>query len=108
MEIKEEKTDKYYVLSLSGRLDASTAPPFEEKLTSVIDDGNESVLVDFTDLEYISSSGLRVLLVGAKKLKQSSAMLNLCGLKSHIKEVFDIAGFTPLFKMYDSYDEAIN
>ncbi len=108
MEIREEKRDKYYVVSLVGRLDASTAGDFEEKLIAAIDNGETSVIVDFVELDYISSSGLRVLLVGAKKLKSMNGMIGLCNLKSHIKEVFEIAGFLPVFNVFDTLEEALN
>ncbi|MCF8239934.1 MAG: STAS domain-containing protein [Melioribacteraceae bacterium] len=108
MDIKEEKNEKYFVLSIVGRLDASTAGAFEEKLLSVIDSGEKKLLINFGELDYISSSGLRVLLVGAKKVKALEGKIALCDLKSHIMEVFEIAGFTPIFDIYSTYEEAIN
>ncbi len=108
MEIKEEKNAKYYILGITGRLDASTSSVFEEKLVSLLDSGETNILINFSELEYISSSGLRVLLVGAKKLKASNGKISLCNLKNHIYEVFEIAGFTPIFNIYKTLEEALN
>ncbi|MCF8259456.1 MAG: STAS domain-containing protein [Melioribacteraceae bacterium] len=108
MDITEQKNGKYFILGIAGRLDASTAGAFEQMLMKTIEAGEKDILVDFSNLDYISSSGLRVLLMGAKKLKGNDAVLNLCALKDHIKEVFDIAGFTPVFSIKPNVDAVLN
>ncbi|MFH0736628.1 MAG: STAS domain-containing protein [bacterium] len=108
MEIKEERTGRFYILSITGRLDASTSNIFEEKLISLLDSGETQILINFSELEYISSSGLRVLLVGAKKLKTTNQKISLCNLRSHIYEVFEIAGFTPIFNIFKTLQEALS
>ncbi len=101
MEILEQKLDNGYEFKVIGRLDASTSNDFEEKVIAAIENGETEIIVNFSELDYISSSGLRVLLVGAKKLKALSGSVTLSGLKKHIKEVFEIAGFTPLFTIIE-------
>lgn len=108
MQFSEERTEKYYVLNISGRLDASTSSSFEEKLTSIIDSGEKKILINFKELEYISSMGLRVLLQAAKKIKGNQGNISLCEMKDNILEVFDIAGFTQVFKIYKTYNEAVD
>ena len=107
MNIVEEKLNNSYVISVNGRLDAGNSSELEEKIVSAIDNGEKDLVVNFTDLEYISSSGLRVLLVGAKKLDADGKKLSICCMKDHIKEVFDIAGFTPIFNVYGSLQDAL-
>lgn len=107
MNISEEKINGYYIFGLEGRLDANTSGSFEDKLINKIDDGETNILVNFDRLDYISSSGLRVLLVGAKKLKGKKGKISLCGLKKHIKEVFEIAGFMPVFQVFDKCEEVL-
>ncbi|KAB2841541.1 MAG: STAS domain-containing protein [Melioribacteraceae bacterium] len=107
MQFSEERTGKFYVLSVSGRLDASTSSNFEEKLTSIIDSGEKNVLINFKELDYISSMGLRVLLQAAKKVKLNQGAISLCEMKDNILEVFDIAGFTQVFQIYKTYNEAV-
>ena len=80
---------------------------FEQKLFEVIEDGERSVIVDFEELDYISSAGLRVLLKAAKELKRSQGKIVLCSMKDYIKEVFEIAGFVALFPIVSSVGDAV-
>ncbi|MBU2491514.1 MAG: STAS domain-containing protein [Bacteroidetes bacterium] len=108
MQFSEERTEKFYVLNAGGRLDASTSSSFEEKLTSIIDSGEKNILINFKNLDYISSMGLRVLLQAAKKIKSNQGTISICDMKDNILEVFDIAGFTQVFQIYKSYNEAVS
>jgi anti-anti-sigma factor len=107
MDISQTKLNEAIVLKLEGRLDTNTASIFEEKLMGLIDDNENRIVVDFSQLDFISSSGLRVLLLAGKKLKTTNGKLGLCSLQSHIKEVFDVAGFTMLFSMFPDQEEAV-
>lgn len=104
MTINVEKKEKYCIISIFGRLDASTSGEFEEQLIKKLEEGEVDIVINFADLDYISSSGLRVLLVGAKKIKVANKKMVLAGLKKHIYEVFEIAGFTPIFEIVDSIE----
>ena len=108
MEILERKTGNVGVISLSGRLDAYSANDVETKLNSMIDAAQVQLVVSLEELEYISSSGLRVLLAGLKKVKKQQGDIRLACLKPYIKEVFDIAGFTQLFNMFDTEEAAVD
>ncbi|MEJ2428701.1 MAG: STAS domain-containing protein [Deltaproteobacteria bacterium] len=107
MEVLEKRQDGICILELLGRLDSNTSPEFEKKLFEVIDDGTRSVVVDFANLDYISSAGLRVLLKAAKELKRSDGKIVLCSMKDYIKEVFEIAGFVSLFPITSSAIDAV-
>jgi anti-anti-sigma factor len=98
MDITTEKKENYNLLKVSGRLDSTTALEFEKSLLNFIESGKENI-VDFSDLKYISSSGLRVLLVAAKKLSDANEKLTIVSMQDHIKEVFDISGFTDIFNI---------
>ena len=107
MEIKEEKNEHGCILQVNGRLDAATAPELEKKLENLLEAGEKNFLVDLKELDYISSVGLRVLLMLAKKCKTSSGQAVLCSLQEHVFEVFEIAGFTSIFKICSSREEAM-
>lgn len=107
MEFTEEKRGPVVLLALRGKLDASTAPRLEEKLLALIQAGDKQVIVNGERLDYISSAGLRVLLVAAKRLKPVSGKVVLSCLKAHIKEVFEIAGFTTIFPICATDEEAL-
>ena len=107
MEINEDKRGDVVILSLSGRLDATTAKTFQERILSVIDSGAQRLVVDFSQLEYVSSSGLRVFLLAAKRLQPTDGKFALCGLQDHIRQVFDLAGFSSIISIYGSRAEAV-
>jgi len=93
-------------LVIEGRLDASTSNELEARLIGCIDKGEKKFILDFANLDYISSSGLRVLLMGAKRLRGSGGKIVIASPQPHVKDVFDIAGFTAIFPIYGSRAEA--
>ena len=107
MEINTKREDKALVVSVSGRMDAVTASDFENALTEFIDQGDNSLVIDFSDLDYISSAGLRSILGAAKKMKGLKGKLFLANLKEVVKEVFDISGFSAIIPIYDSVETAL-
>lgn len=107
MELNENRQGDVVILSLSGRLDSNTADGFEEKLLGKIRGGEKLIVLDFSDLEYISSAGLRVLLKAARELKQTDGKMHLCELKDYIQEVFDLSGFVSFLPIYGSVDESV-
>lgn len=106
MDINESQQDNATVISLSGRLDSSTSAQFEQYILGKIDSGVR-LIVDFSLLDYISSAGLRVLLLAAKKVKQAGGRLILCSLKPHIREVFEISGFLAILDIRAGQAEAL-
>lgn len=106
MQIKEERNGDLGIVSMDGRLDNETAQGFQEKMSALIDAGCTRLVVDMADLQYISSVGLRAFLLISKKLKPLGGKLLMCKQQSHIKEVFDIAGFSSLFPCYPTREEA--
>lgn len=100
MEIEEAKKDGVVILSLKGRLDALTAQSLEEKFLNLLQTEEKLFAVNFTQLEYISSGGLRVLLKTAKILSNSTGKIVLFALNDHIREIFEIAGFLSLFSIF--------
>jgi anti-sigma B factor antagonist len=119
MEITERKTADIVTLSLSGKLDTTTAKTFEEKILGEIESGDRRFVIDLAQLDYIGSAGLRVFLLAAKRLDSANGKLVLCGFKKTIpyntlnrtrdpvREAFDIAGFSSIFSTYGSHDDAI-
>ena len=107
MDISEDRKAGAVVLALSGKFDATTAKPFEEKIIGVINSGTQRLVVDLSQLEYISSSGLRVFLLAAKRLQSTDGKIVLCSMKDHVRQVFDLAGFSSILAIYGSRDEAI-
>ncbi|GAG18922.1 unnamed protein product [marine sediment metagenome] len=107
MQISRKEEKGIHIFSLDGRFDAHSAGDVEKELNLTISKGERKLLLDMGGVEYISSAGLRVLLAAAKKLKKEEGDIKICCLKPYVKEVFDIAGFTQIFKIYDTTEEAI-
>lgn len=108
MEIGEKKAGQVDILSLVGRLDAYAANDVEKKIAIVTEKAQVNLVIYMDKLEYISSSGLRVLLAALKKARKQQGDIRLAGLQPYVKEVFDVSGFTQLFKMFEKEEEAIN
>jgi anti-sigma B factor antagonist len=64
-------------------------------------------VIDLSHLEYVSSSGLRVFLLAAKRLHSAEGKIVLCSLKEHVRQVFDLAGFSSILSIYGSRDDAL-
>ena len=92
IEIKRNKEE--LIIEITGRLDTTTAPALEKAINDNLGT-SESLILDFNNLEYISSAGLRVLLSAQKKLQQSGAMKlkNVC---EEVMDVFEITGFADI------------
>jgi len=106
MKITQNEKDGILELSISGRLDAVSAVEADKTFSSIIDDGNNNLLIDLAELDYISSAGLRVLLVVAKRIQQNRGKVVLCALNANVKEIFEISGFSSIFNIFDGKEEA--
>lgn len=96
-----------HILALSGQLDSRSAPELERELLSSLAKKRHSILLDFSQLEFISSAGLRVLVMTGKRLAAQGGALALCTLPPAVLEVFEVAGMTPLFPIHPSRAEAV-
>lgn len=106
MSVTFEKVGTATVASLQGRLDSTNSPAIETQLASQLGEGG--FVLDVSKLDYISSAGLRVVLVIAKKLKQSGTAFLLAGMQPHIRDVFEISGFLTILDVAASRDDALS
>ena len=107
MELVESRDRGQLIMALRGRLDSGTCRTVEHRLTVLLDGGTRAVVLDFADLHYISSAGLRVLLMVAKRLKAVQGRLALCALRGEVEEVFELSGFAKLFGIFPTRREAL-
>lgn len=108
MDIQSEKREQGTLLTVKGRMDSSTASTFDAHCQQLVDSGETVVITDLTDLEFMSSAGLRSILVLAKKLKSVDGTMCFCGVEGMIKEIFTLSGFDNMFTFYDTAEEAFN
>ncbi len=108
MNITTTEVEGITIAAFEGNLDTNTAPDAEERLGELLEKGVTKILVDFTTLDYISSAGLRVLLVTTKRLGGAGGSMRLCGLNETVDEVFEISGFSTIFSVFGTRDEALD
>ena len=89
------------VVGLNGKLDSGNATPVEIALLEVIAKGETNLKIDCKQLTFVSSAGLRSLIMAIKKMKPLGGTVTLLGLQSNVKEVLAISGLLPLFKIQD-------
>jgi len=113
MEIVHRRFNRVDLLSVSGRVDATTAPQLKQALDALFAAGRHRIVLDLAELEYISSPGLRVLIEARKRARDWNVTdleggdIRIAHLPPRIKEVFDLTGFTSLFEMYSDTVDAV-
>lgn len=108
MELPEERLGDAVVLDARGRIDSTTAKEFGDKLIGHIESGCRRLIVDFKNLAYISSAGFRALLLAAKRADETGSHFVLCGVTGKIGQLFEIGGFTDLFRIYPTREDGIS
>lgn len=106
MDVTSQRNENVLTVDVKGRVDGSTAVAFEEAVRNAVVETDRAVIMDFGQLDYISSAGLRVVLLTAKSLQSQDAKLMLCALSDPIREVFKISGFDKLLPIHDTREEA--
>jgi anti-anti-sigma factor len=99
MEFAQEQAGDIVIVRLAGRLDSGAARSAEDGFNAVLTSDSPQLAVDMTKLDYISSAGLRVLLVMAKKVQQAKGKVALFGLSPNVREVFSVSGFDTIFSI---------
>jgi len=107
MDITERQSGDIVVLDLGGRLDTTNYQQFEAKTMGLINEGKNKIVVNCSNLNYISSSGLRIMLMALKGASVGGGMFTLCELQENIREIFEISGFCSIFKIFPTEQEAL-
>lgn len=106
IEIRRTNRDAVAVLELAGRLDVTTSSQLEDAINGVFDSNDRTLVIDCSELKYISSSGLKILLLAARRFGSADGRVVLCGVEGPIRKVFDISGFSSIFSIKDTQEEA--
>ena len=95
------------IFHIQGRLDSVSTPELEQRVIICLDQGSKNLVLDFSELDYINSAGLRVLVMSYQRLVPLGGQVMVCGAKDYIAEIFDISGYNRIFLMYPDVDQAI-
>lgn len=98
MDIKKKYNEKELTLYIEGRIDTITSQELEKEINDELGNFN-SLIIDFTDLEYISSAGLRVLIATQKKLKPENIPFVIKNVNDTVNEIFRMSGFNKILKI---------
>jgi anti-anti-sigma factor len=107
MTINETREGAVVVVAPAGRVDSTTSAALDAHLVQLGKAGDDRLVVDFGGVDYISSAGLRVMLTLAKRTRERGGKLALCGLADAVQQVFELAGFLPLFAVEGTRDAAV-
>ncbi len=107
LQIQLEEIEHRVILRLDGRIDAATTPILERKVQMLIDENHTHLLLDFSQVDYLSSAGMRLLLSVAKKLKAKKGHFVLFSLGDEVSEIIKMAGFDKILHICLNEKEAL-
>ena len=107
MDIGERTEGAAVVVSLNGRLDGVTAPDLEATITAIVERGDVRVALDCAEMGYVSSAGLRALLISARKCQQGGGKLTVAALQPDCRSVMEMSGFLAIIECHDTSEAAI-
>lgn len=107
MEIHDERIGDTCVVTAKGRLDGGASATFADRIGELIASSKPKLLIDFAGVDFVTSAGLRAVLVLLKKIKAADGSFALCGVQESVREVLDITGFAGMLKIHTARADAI-
>ena len=107
LEIKVEEIDSIIILRLLGRIDASSSAILQDKMKVLINENRYVILLDFSNIDYLSSAGLRVLLSFTKKCREAKGRLGIFNISDDVMEVIKLTGFDKILNIYKKEKDAL-
>ncbi|HLH86990.1 MAG TPA: STAS domain-containing protein [Xanthobacteraceae bacterium] len=107
MDIEKEQIGDAHVVTAHGRLDGIYSAAFANEVGALITGTHPKILIDFTDIDHVTSAGLRAVLILVKKAKASGGVFALCGVNEQVREVLDTSGFDAMFNIYSGRAEGL-
>ena len=108
MEIRTKAVNDVTLLKIEGRLDGDTAPEMQDRLIQTAAGRPSKIIVNLADVEYVSSAGLRAILIAAKAVAAADGELRICNLHGMVRDVFDISGFSKALAVFPSEADALD
>jgi anti-anti-sigma factor len=107
MDIQKERVGDVDVVSPTGRLDGIYSSAFAKEVGELITGENPKILIDFAEIDYVTSAGIRAVLLLMKKAKASGGSFALCGVNEQIREVLDATGLGPIVPIHPGRPEGL-
>ena len=106
MKITERTESDISIIKPEGRIDWNTMPVFTDCLNRLIQEGSKKLLIDFSETEYIASSGMRTLITSLKMIEEKGGAMAICSLSDQLEELFNVVQFDKIIKIYKTDFEA--
>ena len=106
MEFKKTDYKRCTVIKGLGRIDSATSPDLEKVLTDLIP-SNKGIVLDMTDIDFVSSAGWWTIIRAQKEMKKANSELTLSGVNDNVKDSMDLIGILPYFNIYENVVDAI-
>lgn len=107
MQIESGRSGAARIVRVAGRIDSTTSPALEQELLPLLQPGDARVVLDLSGVQYVSSAGLRLVLMAAKRAKAAGGALAACGLPPSVRDVFTISGFDRIVPVLEAEAEAV-
>lgn len=107
IEIKVSELKRVFLLEISGRVDSVTATELGEHLNNAIDNGNNRIVIDLNEVEYMSSAGLREMVAALKRVQHGTGDVRIANPSDRVQEVLELAGLDQIFKIFPTQVEAV-
>ena len=107
LDIEHEEKGDVSVVYFFGKMDTGTSPDADNYVSELVKDGASNICMNLEELDFISSTGLRVILATGKKLMASNGKLTLCNPNITVNDVLKMSGFNRMFGVFDSEEEAL-
>lgn len=108
MHIQITKKNDAVIFNIEGEIDLYNSPELRHKLTDEINKGTNKILLNFSKVKYIDSSGLATLIEGLQKMDRQKGELKLCGLQKAIMDIFEVARLEDVFSIHKTQEEALD
>lgn len=107
VKLRQEERGGVLILHFKGRLDAVSAPPAEKQIMDIIGAGHSKLVLEFSEVEYLSSAGMRLLLASTKRVRTSGGKLVLCQVGAMAMDVLKMSGFDHVLEIVPNLDDAL-
>lgn len=108
MEITSKSTEKAVVVYVDGDLTTAHSPDVGAEINEILSENVSNVIINIERVNYIASTGLRIILELGKRLKEEDAELVICSMNATTRSVFDMSGFSKIFRIFDTEEDALN
>jgi anti-anti-sigma factor len=107
MEIQKERVGDVDVVSANGRLDGIYSTAFAKEVGELLAGTNPKILIDFAEIDFVTSAGIRAVMLLIKKAEVSGAVFALCGVNEQVREILDTTGLGPLITIHPGRPEGL-